>query len=247
MDLLHGILHYILKRNYLAPIHKPRAILDVGTGTGIWVREMATLFPKARVVGLDALDLIRWNGMPKNATFHFADLAQGLPFPDGSFDYVHYRTSYTHLLHNGHMPACRELHRLCRSTGWVEVVDIYRRLQNRGPCGERLDNFIAMVLADRGEGVDRIHRLSHELGAAGFIDVTQRVVSLPVGDWGGAPGTLVRRATEMLMRALADDVVRLAGDAIDHTQYEALVDCFLEETERRQTYMEVYCFTGRRP
>jgi hypothetical protein len=38
MDLLHGILHYVLKRNYLVPIHKPRAILDIGTGTGIWVR-----------------------------------------------------------------------------------------------------------------------------------------------------------------------------------------------------------------
>jgi hypothetical protein len=155
--------------------------------------------------------------------------------------------SYSHILHNEQTPDCRELYRLCRSNGWVEIVELYRRLLNRGPCGERLDNFITMVLTDRGQRVDHSHGLSNELGSAGFVDITQRVVSLPVGDWGGASGTLMRRTTEMLMRALADDVVRLAGDAIDHTQYEALIDCFLEETERRQTYMEVYCFTGRCP
>ncbi|KAI9593691.1 hypothetical protein BDF19DRAFT_424305 [Syncephalis fuscata] len=231
MDLFHGILHYILKRNYLVPLHKPRAILDIGSGSGIWVREMATAFAKTRVVGVDVLDLV--NSRPS--------------IPDNSFDYLHYRVSYSYMQHSSHIPDYRELFRVCRSNGWIEIVELYRCLQSRGPCGERLDNLINMVFAEHGATADSIHGIGNELSAAGFTDVRQRIVSLPVGDWGGAPGTLMRRVTEMLMRSLADDVVRLAGDSIDHTQYEALIDSFLEETERRQTYMEIYCFTGRRP
>lgn len=42
-----------LHGNYAAPIGSPSSILDVGTGTGRWAREMAITFPNANVVGVD--------------------------------------------------------------------------------------------------------------------------------------------------------------------------------------------------
>ena len=38
---------------HLAPIESPKRILDLGTGTGLWVMEMAEKFPKATVTGND--------------------------------------------------------------------------------------------------------------------------------------------------------------------------------------------------
>lgn len=39
---------------FLAPIgEKPKNILDIGTGTGIWAIEMADAFPETQIIGTD--------------------------------------------------------------------------------------------------------------------------------------------------------------------------------------------------
>ena len=54
LDFQHYLLRHVLQRNFFAPIGvHPQSILDVGTGTGRWAREMASQFPSANVVGLD--------------------------------------------------------------------------------------------------------------------------------------------------------------------------------------------------
>jgi methylase of polypeptide subunit release factors len=50
----HEILLHVLGDNlYLAPLENPQAILDVGTGTGIWAVEVAEKFPDCEVIGTD--------------------------------------------------------------------------------------------------------------------------------------------------------------------------------------------------
>jgi len=53
LDFQHYMLRYAFQGLYAVPLRNPRDILDVGTGTGRWAREMAQLFPRAKVVGLD--------------------------------------------------------------------------------------------------------------------------------------------------------------------------------------------------
>src|SRR5690348_2801367 len=53
LDFQHYLLRHAFHGNYAAPIRDPRSILDVGTGTGRWAREMAVQFPSANVIGLD--------------------------------------------------------------------------------------------------------------------------------------------------------------------------------------------------
>jgi tRNA G46 methylase TrmB len=53
LDFQHYMLRYAFRGNYAAPIRDPVSILDAGTGTGRWAIEMAQLFPRAEVVGVD--------------------------------------------------------------------------------------------------------------------------------------------------------------------------------------------------
>jgi hypothetical protein len=45
LDFQHYMLRYALRGNYTTPVRNPGSILDVGTGTRRWAREMAQLFP----------------------------------------------------------------------------------------------------------------------------------------------------------------------------------------------------------
>jgi len=81
----------ILGGNVLAPITEhPTHILDVGTGGGAWVVEVAKQYPQASVCGLD-ISPITLPDAPTNCTFVQGDLTKDLNFEDDRFDLVHSR------------------------------------------------------------------------------------------------------------------------------------------------------------
>jgi len=78
--------------NILAPINpQPSLILDVGTGSGSWVIEVAEEYSSARVIGID-LSPIQPSSVPPNAEFQVRDLTTDLgSFHEMSFDFIHSR------------------------------------------------------------------------------------------------------------------------------------------------------------
>ena len=94
LDKLHYLFRCVLRRNVVAPIiHNPAAILDVGTGSGRWVIEVADEFPSAIVTGMDLSPANPLYELSDNCEFIVADLAEGLKFDDDSLDLVHSRYS----------------------------------------------------------------------------------------------------------------------------------------------------------
>jgi methylase of polypeptide subunit release factors len=47
------MLNMLEDKIHLAPIANPQAILDIGTGTGIWAIDAADTYPNAKIIGTD--------------------------------------------------------------------------------------------------------------------------------------------------------------------------------------------------
>ena len=81
----------VLGGNILAPIPaKPTRIIDVGTGGGAWVVEVANAYPETLVLGLD-ISPITSAEAPRNCKFYQGDLNEGLRFDNDCMDLVHSR------------------------------------------------------------------------------------------------------------------------------------------------------------
>ena|SRR5271156_4037075 len=92
LDILHIQMRTLWNSNILAPIRpRPSLILDIGTGSGSWVIEVAELYSTARVIGID-LSPIQPLIVPSNAEFQIGDLTVDLEaFHQMSFDFIHSR------------------------------------------------------------------------------------------------------------------------------------------------------------
>ncbi|GAB1519048.1 hypothetical protein RhiTH_002114 [Rhizoctonia solani] len=155
--------------NYTAPLPRlnsgkgPRDILDIASGSGLWVIELAHEFPQARVIGVDISSPgISNHDIPGNASFVSGDIrsyhttvttvsnskliciqAEGIPFGDSSFDVVQMRivpsiTERTSIY--------QEIHRVLRPGGIIQLVELsppISRTGKRPPALDEADQAVA--------------------------------------------------------------------------------------------------------
>jgi ubiquinone/menaquinone biosynthesis C-methylase UbiE len=198
LDFQHYMLRAILRGNYLAPIGFPSSILDVGTGTGRWAREMAVTFPRANVIGLDvntpAVDASsEAQGAelrPPNYAFVAGNVLEGLPFGDASFDYVHMRALIAAIPHDRWPFVMGELLRVTRLGGWVESQEI-SLLQGGGPAVDQVMAWLAETIARKNVVFADGARVGEFLRATGLARVTVREVPVPCGESGGRIGKML--------------------------------------------------------
>jgi ubiquinone/menaquinone biosynthesis C-methylase UbiE len=246
LDLQHFALREALGANFLAPVEGPARVLDVGTGTGQWGFEVAHQFPGALVVGFD---LVRGKPDPPPGYRHVrGNLLQGLPFRDGIFDFVHQRFLTWGIPVDAWPGAVRELVRVTRPGGWVELVEITTRPQRMGPATRALFDLVHRQLADPLglDTTDAVFRsLDEHLREAGLDEIVRRERSLPVGEWGGGIGAFMatdaRTAGLRFCELLRSRSPGLAADAAE------LLRRSLEELDRHQTIQPLAIVYGRKP
>ena len=199
LDFQHYMLRFAFQGLYAVPINKPASILDAGTGTGRWAMEMAQMFPDANVIGVDvkppALDERAASRpeadlRPSNYTFVPGNLLEGLPFADQTFDFVHQRLLFTAIPHDRWPSVIRELTRITRPGGWVELVDSIG-LANGGPNVEQLMDWIRQLSSRRGVDLMDGSRIGDYMRGSPLVHQASRRIDLPTGAHGGRLGKMV--------------------------------------------------------
>lgn len=190
LDLQHHLLKIAARGNYRAPMRQPRVILDVACGTGIWGREMAQEFPRARVVGFDidrtplerSLELLGPGGQfPTNFHFLTADATQPFPFEDQEFDVSHARLMSPFLPADRWAHVVREMTRVLRRGGVVELVDC-EPWTTTSPAANSLLDAAKRLMAGRGLYVGgAAPYLADHLRQAGLQRVQERRFILGAG------------------------------------------------------------------
>lgn len=112
----------------------PRAILDIGCGTGRMLVGWWGEDQNRRLAGVDINpDLIRWDreNLPRVADWQVCGMEPPLAFPDGSFDLIQLVSVFTHLTLPRQRAWVEEIRRLLRPDGAAVVTlhgEIYAAL-----------------------------------------------------------------------------------------------------------------------
>jgi SAM-dependent methyltransferase len=249
LDFQHYMLRYALRGNYAAPIGEPNAILDVGTGTGRWAAELAELFPAARVTGVDIAPPAAMEGsapmrMPSNYAFVAANVLEGLPFPDASFDFVHQRLLYAALPADRWQAVVNELVRVTRPGGWIELVE-GGLVQQGGPAMNTLNGWIIEACSRRGIDIQNGAHIGFFLQVAGATGVTQHTVDLPMGRHGGRVGQMVETDAISVFKGFQARMV--AAGMVDDTTYTTVLEGVRAEAGSLPLTWPTYIAYGQRP
>ncbi|CAE6409093.1 unnamed protein product, partial [Rhizoctonia solani] len=225
--------------NYTAPLPQlnsgkgPKDILDVATGSGIWVMEIAREFPHACVVGVDlSKPRLVCQDVPSNASFIMADVTKRFPFEDGSFDVVQMRivpsiTERTTIY--------KEIHRVLRPGGIIQLVELSPPVSRKGHRPPSLDEADRAVA--RGGHVHKKDEKMPSLDSDGrpaywsiasqiapairnaplmWTNVEEKKVAVPIGLWatdeaGQEAGRIMQRQTVELYNGFRPNLIDIGG------------------------------------
>ncbi|GCE22243.1 class I SAM-dependent methyltransferase [Dictyobacter kobayashii] len=247
LDFQHFGLKLLLGGNYKAPIDPTRthSILDVGSGTGRWIAEMAQEFPQAHIYGIDTDTPAPHIQFPPQCHFSKSDILKGLPYVDSSFYYVHQR-----LLVGGiptyQWPAIlQELIRVTQSDGWIELLETGNVYHNTGPATKQLQAWWDEGMTTHGFDLSIMPTIDALLTNHGLINVHMEKIQVPLGAWAGRPGDLLGIDIFEVFKSFKGVYVDKLG--IKPELFDQVVALLPEEWEHHHTTYEFYSVFGQKP
>ncbi|KAF9181800.1 hypothetical protein BGZ51_005164 [Haplosporangium sp. Z 767] len=254
----HALWKYIGGGNSHAPLpYDIDRILDSGCGLGEWTMEMAKEYPNATVYGIDINpDLFPGarQAMPSNCLFTQSNLLTRLSFPDQYFDFVYQRFLYLGLTVDDWPIALKELRRVMKPGGWIELFEPCMRVHRAGPRTREVMRWCSRLLQEeRGLDFDfagpKMKRLC-ESEEIGFKNVKLERLSIPVGPWGGRVGQAMAENMvlifQSLQSALIPEEIQTSGGPPQKI-FDGMIQSWIRECEENKSYIDYYILTGQRP
>ena len=186
-DPLHRLLglgevhRQLVDQAYVRPGHR---VLEIGCGTGNLAHLVKRLHPDAEVVGLDpdpkALARARRKAEREALRVGFdRGFAEGLPYPDASFDRVLSAFMFHHLGPDVKEEALREVRRVLAPGGSLHLLDVgeaktthrsHRNHRLRGDSGE----LIVALMSEAGfaDPTEVAYRIKKGLGRVAYYSAT---------------------------------------------------------------------------
>ncbi|KAH6692623.1 methyltransferase domain-containing protein [Plectosphaerella plurivora] len=196
LDCFHAVIHAARRhRHWDRPVPDGARVLDLGTGTGIWAIDASDALWKStenhgQILGLD-LAYIQPATVPSTVEFRQQDIEEPWQLSPNEFDMVHIQMllgsirDWTELY--------RKAFRHLKPGGSIEHIEIEFKFfsdDNSVPPDASMhiwSNTLHRAMHAAGVPMDITERTKQDLRAAGFVDITESVINLPVSPWGKDP------------------------------------------------------------
>ncbi len=245
LNFQHYALFHAIGNHYVAPLSPPlQTVLDVGTGTGIWAHEIARLFPAAVVVGLDLSATSFKEPTPDNCLLRVGNVLTGLPFPDAFFSFTHQRLLVAGITAENWSRVVHELVRVTRLNGWIEMVEIDDQMDNAGPATAHMQELMQTVSKSLGFDGEVIRHLGDLLIQERLQGVEMQPIRIPVGEWGGRVGSMMRHNLLAATNAVKGRYCTHAG--IAEAVFDQMVSAMVAEWEIYRPSCTFYAAYGKR-
>ncbi|KAA8650645.1 hypothetical protein EYZ11_002800 [Aspergillus tanneri] len=257
LELQHRVFNQVFdNRLIFPPIPRLRKVLDCGYGTGSWAIEVAEQNPDCEVIGLDIFPHMNPDDTPENLWLQVDDLNRSFTFPSNHFDLVHSRLLATGINKARWPSYIRDIKRVLKPGGWVQLVEIYFNVQSdNGSITERnaLRQWSSQLMGSLETKDLRVGtRLRNLLTTAGMTEVDVRMIPLPLCAWSNDPrmrdiGSVNRENIKRLLPSLAlYPFTQHLG--IDLEEFEDLISRAQQEadTSGLKAYFPLYVCIGRK-
>ncbi|KAJ7191882.1 S-adenosyl-L-methionine-dependent methyltransferase [Mycena pura] len=233
--------HQTLKKLFgnrilLAPVklEKNDKVLDIGTGPGLWIMDLAaSVDPSVSIVGVDIESRLFLTSPPKNIELRLESVVNLPSEWTDTFALVHQRLLMIALQISQWPVALREIYRVLRPGGWVQLGESTAWIEGQypnKPCMEKLVAMYRCLTNSRNLYIDCADAIPSMLEAAGFVDI-QRESQMPqMGKWAGELGVASRINHVGVLRGIKTPILKAGG--YGHVTSEKEYDALLEGLER---------------
>lgn len=193
VHLVQVVLDSVEERKWFrSPISKDaQRIIDVGTGTGCWAIDVADSMPNITVYGVDLFPPPQqW--VPPNCIFEVDDVTKPWTYTH-KFDLVHLRIMVAAFTPEDWKRVYKNAYDNLVPGGWVEHQEIDINLYcDDGTMPEdsplqRWGPDLAAACAKSGRRGDTTDTMRADIEEAGFINVHEKKVKVPCGEWAKHP------------------------------------------------------------
>ncbi|CAG8531017.1 19221_t:CDS:2 [Cetraspora pellucida] len=188
--LRHFIVREIFGSNFLSPIsnelkHGGLKVLDVGCGFGMWLFEMSSIYSQSSFVGVDVTHQLFASIKPKNVDLVSADVNDGLPFCDCTFDFVFIRKVSYDLLESQWVSLINECVRVLKPNGYFEITEAELRAKNIGPMLQNSSKKYFEILSSSKANLKICEKIEEFLESTHKLqDIVHYKKEFPLGSWG---------------------------------------------------------------
>ncbi|OAG36584.1 hypothetical protein AYO21_09241 [Fonsecaea monophora] len=259
-QVLHAMVLVLFDNRYfISPVDEAnlQCVVDVGTGKGLWAEGVAERYPHVQVVGIDTIQHER--SLQPNCSFILQDATDEwvLDDPSMKFDLVHIRNLFVGVRDWDALYAqCFEK---MNSGGWIEQieVEIIAHVDDESALPDsqimKLCSFADEMTAASGRDFRASSKMKTAIEEAGFIDVQEQRVKLPLGPWASDPkfkdiGRFFERFYKTGLQGwLLQICIRYFGWTLQEVN-DACVKAFQEINSRQQhMYFTLIIVIGRKP
>ncbi|CAG8500472.1 17146_t:CDS:2 [Cetraspora pellucida] len=246
-SLRHNIVRELFKGNISSPIHDELKhgglrILDVGCGSGTWLFEVSSDYPLCECIGMDKTKILIDN-KPKNVNFVLANILEGFPFCDNSFDFVYVRNLSYDLTESQWIYLINECIRVLKSGCYIEVTENELYMNNAGPIMKNMVDNVLQFLSSRGVNLQITGRIQEVLESTRKLHKIIHICRpFPMGSWCKE----LKYACETYSYDIMRGISAKFGDVKTKKENEEKLQKLVAEANKYRSYFGIHKFYGRK-